>query len=902
MMEEENKPEIGREKKVLDFFKRKFNWFVYAVMAIILWINIKIRTLPMKINPSTGVPFLWDITRNNWTLGPDLDPFFFLRWAKTIVEQGVLPLIDTMRYVPVGYETLNSTTLLPHMIASLYKFLHFFSDKITVEYAAVIFPVIASIFTTIAFFLLVKQIFQNKGKKVSSIISLIATAFLVTLPSLLSRTIAGIPEKESIAFGLMFFAFYLFLSAWKSEKTWKALTLGILAGLFTALMGLIWGGVIFVFTTIAITGFLAFVLGKIDKNKIIVYSGWIISSMIFWIPFTSRTNLYTFFTSSTTGAALIVWSFIIIYFALFETKLQKIKILQNRKIPKTILTIFISLLILFILSSIFIGPKVLVNIGGNVITQLSNPYSDRLAFTVAENKQPFFSDWKGSFGPLVQNIPIFFWLFFVGSIFLFYEMIRKLNKGKIILTTSYVFFLLAIVFSRTSSTSVFNGESVLSILFYISGFLILIGSLCYVYYKNDEKEVFKNIKFEYLFIFSLIFVGIIAGRSGIRLIMMLAPVAVIPLSYLAFLAGKGIMKKREGLAKIFFIIFAILILISVSYTLFYNYKVSEITAENHIPTAYTYQWQNAMAWVRENTLKEAVFGSWWDYGYWIQTMGERATMLDGGNSISYWNYLMGRYVLTANNESEALGLLYNHNVTHFLIDSTDIGKYPAYSNIGSDEDYDKYSWIGTFILDGAQTQETSTKITNIYVGGVSLDADLIIDDGKELLPKSVAGVGALVVSITNKGELEQPFAIMVYEGKQYQIKLRYLFYNEEIIDFGSGIEGGMYIIPSLIETGQGIQISSYGAAMYLSPKNMGALWVRMYLLEEGENFELVHSEPNNVVNELRNQGLTIPDIIYFQGVRGPIKIWKVNYTGNEKYNEEYLQRNYPERLIGRRTK
>ena len=435
-------------------------------------------------------------------------------------------------------------------------------------------------------------------------------------------------------------------------------------------MGLIWGGVIFVFTTIAITGFLAFVLGKIDKNKIIVYSGWIISSMIFWIPFTSRTNLYTFFTSSTTGAALIVWSFIIIYFALFETKLQKIKILQNRKIPKTILTIFISLLILFILSSIFIGPKVLVNIGGNVITQLSNPYSDRLAFTVAENKQPFFSDWKGSFGPLVQNIPIFFWLFFVGSIFLFYEMIRKLNKGKIILTTSYVFFLLAIVFSRTSSTSVFNGESVLSILFYISGFLILIGSLCYVYYKNDEKEVFKNIKFEYLFIFSLIFVGIIAGRSGIRLIMMLAPVAVIPLSYLAFLAGKGIMKKREGLAKIFFIIFAILILISVSYTLFYNYKVSEITAENHIPTAYTYQWQNAMAWVRENTLKEAVFGSWWDYGYWIQTMGERATMLDGGNSISYWNYLMGRYVLTANNESEALGLLYNNNVTHLLIDST----------------------------------------------------------------------------------------------------------------------------------------------------------------------------------------------------------------------------------------
>ena len=897
-MIEDNEQKFERERKVLDFFKKKFNWIVFLLIAFILWVNIYIRTLPMKINPSTGVPFLWDITRNNWTLGPDLDPFFFLRWAKTIVEQGALPLIDTMRYVPVGYETLNSTTLLPNLIALLYNFLHFFSDKITVEYAAVIFPVVASIFTTIAFFLLVKKIFQNKGKKASSIIALIATAFLVTLPSLLSRTIAGIPEKEAIAFGLMFFAFYLFLSAWKSEKTWKALTLGILAGLFTALMGLIWGGVIFVFTTIALAGFIAFVLGKIDKKKVIVYSGWIISSMIFWIPFTLRMTLSKFFTSSTTGAALIVWSFIVIYFVLFETKFKKIKILQNRRIPKTILTILLSLLILFILSSIFIGPKVLVDMGGNVVTQLSSPYSDRLAFTVAENRQPFFSDWKSSFGPLIQNIPIFFWLFFIGSIFLFYEMIKKLNKGKIILTTSYAFFLLAIVFSRTSSISVFNGESVLSMLFYVSGFLILIGSLCYVFYKYKEEEVFKNMKFEYLFIFSLIFVGIIAGRSGIRLIMMLAPIAVIPLSYLTFIAGEGIMKKREGLAKTFFIIFAILILISVPYTLFYNYKVSKATAEAHIPSQYTYQWQQAMSWVRENTSKDAVFGKWWDYGYWIQTMGERATVLDGGNSISYWNYLMGRHVLTANNESEALEFLYNHNVTHFLIDSTEIGKYGAYSNIGSDENYDRLSWIGHFILDETQTMETKNQTSFIYLGGVVLDEDIIINE--KLLPGQKAGVGAIVVNIGNSGEFEQPYVFAVYQEQRYTVYLRYLFYEGELIDFGSGIEGCAYLFPRLIQEGERFRVDPYGVALFLSPRNMRALWVRLYLLEEGKNFELVHMESSNLVNSLRSQGLNISEIVYYGGIQGPIKIWEVNYVGDEKYNEEYLMRDYPERLKDRK--
>ena len=897
-MTEINKQKFERERKILDFFKRKFNWVVWILMAVILWVNVSIRTIPMRINPSTGVPFLWDITRNNWTLGPDLDPFFFLRWAKIIVEKGALPLIDTMRYVPVGYETLQSTTLLPHIIAALYKFLHFFSDKITVEYAAVIFPVVASIFTTLAFFFLVKKIFQNKGKKVSSIIALIATAFLVTLPSLLPRTIAGIPEKESIAFGLMFFAFYLFLSAWNSEKNWKALTLGILAGLFTALMGLIWGGVIFIFITIALAGFISFILGNINKKKLIVYSGWIISSMVFWIPFTARTTFSTFFTSSTTGAALIVWSFILIYFLLFKTKLKKIKILKNKKIPKTVLTIIISLLILFILSSIFIGPKVLVDMAGNVATQLSSPFSDRLSFTVAENRQPFFSDWKGSFGPLIQNIPIFFWLFFIGSVFLFYEMIRKLNKYKIVLTSSYVFFLLAMVFSRASSTSVFNGESFLSMFFYMSGFILLISSLCYVFYKSDEKEVFKNIRFEYIFIFSLIFVGIIAGRSGIRLIMMLAPIAVIPLAYLTFFVGRGIMKKREGLAKLLFVIFAILILMAVPYTLFYNYKVSKATAEVHVPSQYTYQWQQAMSWVRVTTPENSVFAHWWDYGYWIQTMGERATVLDGGNSISYWNYLMGRHVLTANNESEALEFLYNHNVTHFLVDSKEIGKYGAYSNIGSDENYDRYSWIGSFLLDESQTVETKNQTSFIYLGGVVLDEDIIINE--KILPGKKAGVGAIVVNLLNSGEFEQPYVFVIYQEQRYTIYLRYLFYEGELIDFGSGIEGGAYIFPRLIQDGQNVRINPYGAALFLSPKNMNALWVRLYLLEEGENFELAHIESSNLVRSLRNQGLNVGEIIYYDTVYGPIKIWEINYVGDEKYNQEYIQKDYPERLKDRK--
>lgn len=897
-MNEENNQ---REKKVLNFLKGKFNWIIYILLGIIVWINVKIRTLPMEINSITGKPGLWDIARNNWTLGPDLDPFFFLRWAKIIAEQGALPLIDTMRYVPLGYNTQLETKLLPYLIAYFYKFLHFFNDKVTIEYAAVVLPVVASVFTVVVFFLFVRKIFEEKGKNVSNSIALIASAFLITLPSLLGRTVAGIPEKESLGFALMFFAFYFFLFAWKSEGK-KSFILGCLAGIFTALLGLIWGGVLFVFISIAIAGFINLIFGKVNGKSLVVYSSWLFCSIIFWIPFTLRTGFTEFLTSSSGGSAIIIWFFMVTYLTIFKTNLKNIKIFQS-KIPKIIQSIIVALLILFILSSIALGPKTLINIGGDVISKLSIPYETRIAFTVAENKQPFFSDWRGNFGPSFANMPLFFWLFFLGSVCLFYEMIKKLQiKEKVILISGYVLFLLALIFSRYSPTSILNGNSGLSLLIYFLGYLVLGGSVCYIFYKRyklKEFSIFKKVKFEYIFVFSLIFVGIVAGRSAIRLIMVLSTIAVIPISYLTILSIKNAFKKRNELTKLLSITFVILILISVSYTLFYNYQTINMTAKNHIPSSYTWQWQEAMGWVRENTNQDAVFGHWWDYGYWVQTMGERATMLDGGNSITYWNYLMGRHVLTADNESEALELLYNHNVTHFLIDSTEVGKYGAYSNIGSDENYDKYSWIGSFFVDEKQTKETKNESIKVYLGGAMLDEDLIIKkDGNDFLfPSGVAGVGAIVITFKNNGDFGHPQAVIVYNEQNHWIDVRYLFIDGQLIDFGSGIEGCAYILPLVSQD----SINHVGATLFLSPRNMRALWVKMYLLGQGEHFELVHSEPSKVVESIRNQGINVPDIVYFGGVQGPIKIWAVHYTGDEKYNEEYLQKNYPDRIAGRRN-
>jgi dolichyl-diphosphooligosaccharide---protein glycosyltransferase len=42
----------------------------------------------------------------------------------------------------------------------------------------------------------------------------------------------------------------------------------------------------------------------------------------------------------------------------------------------------------------------------------------------------------------------------------------------------------------------------------------------------------------------------------------------------------------------------------------------------------TDDWPQAMQWISENTEEDAVIAAWWDYGYWITTLGERTTIAD----------------------------------------------------------------------------------------------------------------------------------------------------------------------------------------------------------------------------------------------------------------------------------
>ena len=897
------KEELDRRKeKVINFMKEKKDWAYYLILSFIVFISVYIRT--------RNIPKLKDITTGTWTLGPDLDPFLFLRWAKDIVKHGSLMTFDAMRYVPLGYDTAGEMKLLSYMIAWFYHFLSFFSKEVTVTYAAVLFPVIMFGLTAIAFFLFARKIFYKENKKIRNIIALIATAFFVVIPSLLPRTIAGIPEKESAAFFFMFMTFYLFLEAFTSKDLKRSLIFGVLSGISTALMALIWGGVLFIFFTIPTAFFLSFILGKVKKERLYVYSSWMITSFIFMIPFSTRYTLKNLIMSTSTG--LVIGILAIVGMSLLIMKNDKLKEIRKRtKLPNEIFSVIISVLILFVIILIILGPNFFLGKISEVKNSLITPMTSRFGLTVAENKQPYFAnDWKNSFGPIVFNIPLFFWLFFIGSVVLFNKLITKLSKKeRLILTFSYTIFLTCLIFSRYASGSILDGVSGLSLLVYFGGWILFLGSGGYVYYKKYNEgnfSVFKEFNFSYILYFIILTLGIIGARGGIRLIMVLGAVSPIVVSFLIVKTSQKYLTEKDETMKLFMGIIVLIVLISSVFTFWTYYQQDKHTAENFAPGIYQWQWQKAMSWVRDNTSSDAVFAHWWDYGYWLQSIGERATILDGGNGIVYWNHLMGRHVLTGTDEIKALEFLYTHNGTHLLIDSTEIGKYTAYSSIGADENYDRLSWISTFLMDERQTQETKNETIYIYPGGTLIDEDIIWEypeghkeNGKKIfLPRKKAGVGAIILK-KSYGEVLQPEAIFVYNGKQFIIPLRFVYLDGNLHDFGSGLDAGVFLFPRLdSQKNGGMAINEIGAAMYLSGRTVHSQLVNLYLFnKDSDYFNLAHVEDSFIIDNLKQQGLDVGEFVYYQGFQGPIKIWEISYPSDISLIPEYLETKYPNKEL-----
>ncbi|MEA1994156.1 MAG: STT3 domain-containing protein [Euryarchaeota archaeon] len=121
-----------------------------------------------------------------------------------------------------------------------------------------------------------------------------------------------------------------------------------------------------------------------------------------------------------------------------------------------------------------------------------------------------------------------------------------------------------------------------------------------------------------LLLFSVLIPSALTLRGGERFLFLFA----VPLILLSSIALGFVLKNLWRLKCRAAGIGIILILLLCAYQVRINSDITRPYADE--------DWREALQWVNENTEEDAVIISWWDYGYWIEALAERASYIDNG--------------------------------------------------------------------------------------------------------------------------------------------------------------------------------------------------------------------------------------------------------------------------------
>ena len=153
--------------------------------------------------------------------------------------------------------------------------------------------------------------------------------------------------------------------------------------------------------------------------------------------------------------------------------------------------------------------------------------------------------------------------------------------------------------------------------------------------------------------------------------------------------------------------------LALSLFLIYPYTASSVLGLKG--SSMTPTWYENLKWMAFNIPKNEPVVTWWDYGYWIQTVAHRITLGDGGNLApgQKLNWYTGHFFAT-DDYKNATDWAKSWNLKYFTIDYAMIPKYWAYSTLGGISDT-----IGMFNLYN-QPVYTEFGFLRIYLGSLPI--------------------------------------------------------------------------------------------------------------------------------------------------------------------------------------
>ena len=510
----------------------------------------------------------------------EYDPFFNYRATQFIVENGIpayLDWHDDMSWYPMGRDVASTSQPMLHITAAI-SYQIFGAGSELYDFT-IMFPVVIGSATAIVMFAIVRTIGGTTA-------GLLASLFFAISVPILYRGLIGWFKSEPLGIFYGLLAVYFFLSGIKSNNGKSSLAKLVAGGVFFGLGISSWGGIQFFILPLALF-FLALPFFRKDKKflmwalPVFVFSLLATSSIFDMesftlaivnqesIPFVSEFSAGDeIIPSIGYGSAVLLGTMGI---ALVILMIQKIN--QKHELRNGLAVLAVTTIIgIAVLSSGF------VDLPAYRYVNALNPFlttTDPLTDSVSEHSTPTMKITFIFFSIMIVFAGIGAWLIFQ----------NKVNRSMKIKTDMVVFALIIGLIGVYASAAFVRAEifAAFSIIILSSIGISILAS------KILERKIFKDYTITAKATTKVAFVGVI--------IILLALPLVLPLD-------------RNMITSA-------------------TFPPAILTANANLsPTFVTNDWKDAMQWLKENTPKDAVVASWWDYGYYITTLGERKTLAD----------------------------------------------------------------------------------------------------------------------------------------------------------------------------------------------------------------------------------------------------------------------------------
>jgi len=595
----------------------------------------------------------------------ELDPFQEYFVARVLLEHGFDYLSQLNHYnnitrifwYPWGRDFTHSVYLgLPLFSVATYHIAKLFNPALDLYEWMVYLPVVFFAVATVGLYLSVRELSSD------------LPAGLATLGYALmfnSRQLAGFTVKYSIGLAFLSIAIFFHIRAWKRRDYLSA----ALAGAFLGFSALGWAGFNVVFAAMVAQVVLLPLMREPKREDLIIWALEYIPLLALQLSAPTYGLRYVVRSVGLLGpASLAALAVAYILYVASRSRPEPGEVLVPR--PKLIYALFLAVatlggLYLALSGALALAGKALAAVGLGTLAHV-------LVETVAEYQPSGAQEVLMSAGVAAVY----------GVLASLYVILRRLTErrrgskyGWYIVIASFVAFIASLVYSQHAEAI---GRFVLSAA--VAGGLTLsaLGA------KTKDEELFAivllalsaigtiNIAyFTYLFVLSA---AILTGYLlSVLLNRLLAP-------------RSGFMSKLISATMVLAFLLALLSQASLIWVRAYSAQLPTIVEASLGLNVEAPVWLDALRWVRENTPEDSVVVSWWDYGYWISVVGQRASVADGATINATQIEILAKALTSS--EEEALDALVRYFRIRpdrlylvayevFLVDSATNSFYPG---------------------------------------------------------------------------------------------------------------------------------------------------------------------------------------------------------------------------------